>query len=92
METNRITVYDYSGARFGASNWQIAKYLKQEPVKYDVDAYCVGGDEGIQAYWVQDNTLYIANGDDGHWWLIGIVGTSWTLETIAALNSTLKAE
>ena len=92
METTRITVYDYSGARFGASNEQTAKYLKEEPVEYNVNAYCVGGSEGIQAYWVQDTALYIANGDDGHWWLTGIVGTSWTPETIAALTSTLKAE
>ena len=92
METTRITVYDHSGARFGASNRQIVKYLEQKPVEYHVNAYCVGGEDGIQAYWTQDGMLYIANGDDGLWWLTGIFCASWTPETIAALTSTLEAK
>ena len=89
METTKITVYDYSGARFGASKGQIISYLKEEPLEYNVAAYCVGGRDGIQAFWTEGDMLYTADGDDGHWWLTGITHTRWTSETIVALASTL---
>ena len=64
METKRITAYDY---REGLNN----------PKKYDVDAYCVGGVYGILAFFTIDDMFYQAVGDDGHWQVIYVCHVNW---------------
>ena len=66
METTRITVYDYQGARFNAAPNMIHEYMRHEPVEMEVDAYLVGD---IRAHWIASDVLYTAHGVDSHWWL-----------------------
>jgi hypothetical protein len=71
MRKCKITVYDYRDRPDTAT-----------PDKYEVEAWCVGGDEGIRALFCQGNTIYEVNGDDGHWWLVGASDKHWLNETI----------
>lgn len=64
METKRIIVYDY---RNGID----------KPKKYNVDAYCVGGEYGILAFFTIDDMFYQAHGDDGHWQVIYVCHVNW---------------
>lgn len=87
MRKCTIRVYDYSNARKGAS---AVHYDKDNPppIKYfDVEAYCVGGAEGVHAYFYKGDTLYEAHGDDGHWWLVGVIHLDWLKEMIDALKT-----
>jgi len=43
----------------------------------EVEAYCVGGDEGIMAFFFYNDLFCIAEGDDGHWWLTSIMDKGW---------------
>jgi len=50
-----------------------------------VDAYVVGGDEGIFAFYKVDekpDLIYLANGDDGNWWRIDNGFHFWYLPKI----------
>ena len=83
----QITVYDYIDARHGGSTSQDnTKALQEPPVVYEVDAVCVGGEDGIRAYWVTDNFMYEAYGDDGHWWLVSVTHVDWLHEITACLT------
>ena len=81
----KITVWDYFDAAHGSYN----RRELEKPVKYEVDAWCVQGETGFIAYFIIDDRLYEAHGDDGHWWLVGVINTHWLKEwqeTVAALS------
>ena len=87
MRKCKIKVHDYSDARHGSS---ASHYDKDNPppVKtYNVEAYCVGGSEGILAYFIIDDRLYTAMGDDGHWWLTSVCSTHWVSEMVEAIKA-----
>ncbi len=89
MEKHSITVYDYSGATYSSAPWHAASHLERDPVKYEVDAWCLGGPEGVRAFFFIDDSLYEAHGDDGHWWLIGRMSKAWLAglkKVVAALE------
>jgi hypothetical protein len=89
MRKCKITVYDYSDARHNASATHYDKNNPPEVVEFNVEAWCVGGDEGVQAYWVQNEQLYIADGDDGHWWLNGVISVYWVPGMIKAMEEAI---
>ena len=66
METTKITVHDYQGARFNASPNMVHEYMRHEPVEMEVDAYLVGD---MRAHWIASDVLYTAHGDGEDWWL-----------------------
>lgn len=74
MEPVRIRVWDYRSELQGAK-------------KYDVDAWCVGGTDGIRAYFFLDGMLYEADGDDGHWWVKSVSADTWAGKMLEALNA-----
>jgi len=80
MQTCKIKVFDYNGARYGSTINRINTYFDDPRVEFNPDAYCVGGAEGVRAYWIDDGWLYTAHGDDGHWWLDSRIGAQWLLE------------
>ena len=89
MNTHRIKVYDYDGSRFGSMPWHKQMYLDKEPHAFEVDAWCLGGEEGFRAWFIVDGTLYEAHGDDGHWWLVSTMSTHWIAklkETVASIE------
>ena len=90
MRKCKITVYDYSDARHNASARHYNKNRPPEVVEFNVEAYCVGGDTGVRAYWVQDKRLYMAHGDDGHWWLTSVIAVHWAAEMIEALEGVIS--
>jgi len=90
MRKCKITVFDYSDARHNSPATWYDKDNPPEVVEYNVEAWCAGGDEGVQAYWVQDRVLYIAHGDDGHWWLNSTIAVNWAAEIIAAIEKAVK--
>ncbi len=92
MRKCKITVYDYSDARHNASASHYDKNNPPEVVQFDVEAWCVGGDEGVQAYWVQDGRMYTAHGDDGHWWLDSVIAEAWVPEIIETLIACMEEE
>jgi len=90
MRKCNITVYDYYDARHNSSPSHYDKENPPEVIRYDVDAYCVQGDEGFRAFWIQDDQLYTAHGDDGHWWLNSVMAAHWAPEMAEALLETIK--
>lgn len=83
MKKHKIDVWDYNNTVHGG---RIAK----EPVKYKVDAWCVGGDEGIRAFFFIDEYFCVAEGDDGHWWIISVCHVDWLEEIKEAINAAKK--
>ena len=73
MKKCNIIVYDYKNNPHKIS-------------KYEVEAWCVGGEYGILAYFIKDHRIYEAHGDDGHWWLSGGFDLSWLLEIVKVLK------
>jgi len=67
-----------------------------EPHLYQVEAWCVDGDEGIYAFFYlpnrpdQKDILWEAAGDDGNWWVIGAFHVAWVGEIIEALQAAQK--
>ncbi len=90
MKKCKITVWDYYDARHNASTGHYDKDNPPTVVEYNVEAYCVGGSDGIFAYWIDDRQMFYAEGDDGHWWLSGVVAIHWLNEMIEALQATQK--
>lgn len=70
--TEKITVWDYDDVTDGGHLLEDFK-----PVRYDVEAWCVGGKEGIKAYFFVDNMICVADGDDGHWRIVGKFHMHW---------------
>ena len=85
MKPERITVYDYTDATHGSNAAHYDRNNPPEVKKYDVLTYCVGGEDGVRAYFVLGDSLYEANGDDGHWWLMSVCSVQWLTSIIAAL-------
>jgi hypothetical protein len=77
IEKIKITVWDYTNAIHGGTT-PVTK--KEDVGEYEVDAWCVGGEEGIKAYFYMGNLFCTAHGDDGHWWLVGRMGKQWVKE------------
>jgi hypothetical protein len=90
MRKCNITVYDYSDARHNASARQYDKTNPPEVVEFNVEAWCVGGDCGVRAYWVQEGSLFMAHGDDGHWWLDSTIATRWATDMIDAMKGAIS--
>ncbi len=80
MKPHKIIVYNY--------------YNHNEPgVKYEVNAYCVGGKDGVRAYFLMGKYMYEAHGDNGHWWIVGKIDKSWIekiMNTISALHDSME--
>ena len=71
----RITVFDYDDVWYGSAPWHENIHgVKEMTVE---NARCVGGIEGILAFFEYDEKFCIAAGDDGHWWLIYTCHKSW---------------
>ena len=84
-----ITVYDYTGARFGTSAGQQEYYLDKPPKIYKVDASTVGD---FRAHWIDGDTLYTAHGDNGYWWLNSTCNARWLPKMIVALKEVEKLD
>jgi hypothetical protein len=68
INKTKITVYDYG----------TFTHHRTEPIVYkDVDAWCLQGETGFLAFFIIDDTLFEAHGDDGHWWVAGRMHTHW---------------
>ena len=85
MEKVKITVYDHHDAIHGSAPWHYDK--DKEPVKYEVDAWCVGGETGFRAFFYIDDLFCEAHGDDGFWHLIGRMDKHWVKEFKSVVNS-----
>jgi len=90
MRKCRITVWDYNDAIHGGQHFE--KGLKEKPVKYEVDAWCVGGNYGIKAFFFIKNMLCMADGDDGHWWMVDSCHMNWVSEIKEAIECIAKEE
>lgn len=82
--TKRIKVWDYAGILKGngTAPWHVARYWVEhneieDPIGLEVDAWCVGGETGILAYFYYEDYFCVAHGDDGHWWLMYICSKDW---------------
>jgi hypothetical protein len=76
-----IKVYDYDN-KFGTNEGKMPRQLI-------VNASCVGGSEGIMAFFPHpDNKdlTCIAHGDDGNWWITDIYSNTWIEQIINALK------
>ena len=76
MGKERITVENYS-------------HDGMTPQRMEVDAFCVGGNDGVRAYFVHpDNPKWIvlADGDDGNWWYVSVIDRYWIPAMIKALT------
>lgn len=70
----RITVYNYHNDH-------------GVPFKMNVNAQCVGGDEGVFAvFLIGTERIGMAWGDDGHWQLADVHGRAWLDDIIEALQ------
>lgn len=87
METTKITVWDYHGARNGAAPWHYQKGT--DAFKFEVDAYCVGGKAGVRAFWKEGDIMYEAHGDDGYWYLVGVISVYWVPGMIESMTEVL---
>jgi len=77
----KITVYDYTDAIHGG------KKEVENPVKYEVEAWCLQGETGFRAFFYIDDMLCEAHGDDGHWWFVNRMHHHWLKE----LKETVKS-
>lgn len=68
MGTKRITVHDSNQIYNGQTNPYTYNPNKKELVM-EVDALCVGGEDGIFAYFFYEDRFCMAHGDDGFWTL-----------------------
>ena len=90
MRKCQITVFDYSDARHNASATHYDKDNPPDVVEYNVEAYCVGGDTGVRAYWIQDKRMYTAHGDDGFWSLTNVISIGWIQDMADAMIACLE--
>lgn len=79
----KITVWDYNNAMDG---WTIPPD-GFEPVKYEVNAWCVGGEYGIKAFFFIERLFCEADGDDGAWCLKSAYDKAWLGEIKEVINS-----
>ena len=79
----RIEVYDHYDVIHGHSFGQ--KQVK-DPIRYEVKAWCVGGDMGILAYFFIHDHFCIASGDDGFWSLLYVCNKQWLTRIKEKIN------
>lgn len=79
MKKCKITVYDYRHKP------------DSMPDKYEVEAWCVSGEEGIRALFQRGDVIYEAHGDDGHWWVVGGFN-KWWLDKITKMHQAMADE
>ena len=91
MEKCKIIVWDYRNNMHG---WPVSLPPPEnfEPVEYEVEAWCVGGSEGIKAFFFIDNMICMADGDDGHWWLVDRFHMHWIHEIEEAVHAAAEEE
>lgn len=91
---HKIRVYDYHDAEHGTAPWNSMgkRLVDEEPNVMDVDAWCVGGPQGIRAFFIKDDMLYCASGDDGHWWLVERMHKSWLAKIKDTINEIVLEE
>ena len=95
MRKCKITVFDYTDA---THNSPIALYDKEDPpnvVEYIVNAWCVGGETGVRAYFTlgsKPGLLFTAHGDDGHWWLDNVIAIRWLPEMMEAMTAIIEED
>jgi hypothetical protein len=80
MRLVQITVYNY-------------KNEFHLPGKLVVNAFCVGGDEGVFAVFripSDHNLIGFAYGDDGHWQIAKVYHQHWLEGIVEALNALMK--
>ena len=68
MSKKRIIVYDSNQVYNGQTN-PYTHWPDKEELVMEVDALCVGGPEGIFAYFFYKDRFCMAHGDDGFWTL-----------------------
>jgi hypothetical protein len=76
-----IKVYDYGDH----NGWNKDKV----PREMIVNASCVGGEDGIMAFFPHpdnEDLMGIAHGDDGNWWYISSCSNDWVPQIINALK------
>ncbi len=56
------------------------------PEEHHVEAYCVGGPEGVFAAFRKNGRFFIAHGDDGSWWVVSTPSRGWVPGMIEALS------
>ena len=86
MRKCKITVYDYKNNMHLPLNESI-KPEDRMPVKYDVEAWCVGGYEGIRSFFFVNDMFCTADGDDGSWRLVSVCHEDWLKEIKEAINA-----
>jgi len=93
-EKMRITVHNYhSGGSILHPKGRDANGVDIDPESYEVDAWVVGGEDGVFAvYQSLENPKWIeyAQGDDGHWWFAGVLHEAWVPGMIEAFAKTHK--
>ena len=62
------------------------RWRRPEESYTQVDAYLVGGTEGVFAAWCEDDIIYLASGDDGGWWEIASYHKDWIPGILGALG------
>lgn len=63
------------------------------PTYFDVEAVCVGGVDGVRAYFIHPNRpelIVFADGDDGHWWVNNTIHRHWIPGLIMAMQTVIS--
>jgi hypothetical protein len=90
ISINTITIYDYNDARHGTAPRPSG--ARRGVKKYVVEAFCVNGPEGVRAYFMEEDIVCVAAGDDGHWWLLETYHEHWLPFIIEALSQLVNRE
>jgi hypothetical protein len=81
MKKRKITVYDCRAE------------FKESPLKIEADAFCVGGECGVAAFFINDgDRLIFAAGDDGNWWVADVCHKAWLPKIKEAIDSLCEEE
>ena len=91
MEKQTIIVHNYFS---GGSILHRVRY-DEDITSYEVEAYCVGGEDGVFAIYqspTYPDCFEYAQGDDGHWWFAGVMSKSWYPQIVEAMNSILNED
>jgi hypothetical protein len=81
-----ITVFDYDDVLKSGTAVPESSEHTALPGKLEVhEAFCVGGETGILAYFRYGNMVVTAVGDDGHWKVAHVMHMAWFPETVKAM-------
>ena len=89
MEKQTIIVHNYFS---GGSILHRVRY-DEDIESYEVEAYCVGGEEGVFAIYQSpkgEDWYEYAQGDDGHWWFAGVMSKSWYPQIVEAITAIIE--